>query len=352
VITMKKRATFPLLFLSLLSGCALYDPPPEPSLDGEVDGLIARGHPLQVVFSEPIDPATLRLSVVPLVTDAEGYLGDEDAHPETQLDAFFTHDPAAGQSGGTGVLSADGTRFSITPAAPLPIGPKLAVLIEPGLGDLLGNDTGARQRLTFAYEFKCAGGQATSLLPDGGYFFLFDIEKPFAVQIQILADVRIDPATGELVAQFTNADRNKDPTLCPMPCEDTEVCRLLPEPACVLPSEKAGSVDEYPDFLPNPTPPTGFSFAVKGCAEDAGDGSAVIATVPTSLVVQQPPVEAVDLAITCSFTAGADGVLRCNGSSGAKDVLIGGSSAGPAEGTSAGRPLPPEDVPDDLPPAP
>lgn len=335
--------------LSLLTGCAVYDPPPDAWIEGEVDGLVPSGQPLEVVFSEPIDPSTLRLSVVPFVTDAEGDLADEDTDPSTELAPFFTHDPGSGDTGGTGQLSADGTRFRIEPGSSLPIGPKLAVLLEQGLSDRDGHDTGVRTRLTFAYQFSCAGGKGTSLLTDGGYFFLFDIEKPFAVQIQILADVRIDPETGVLRAQFTNADRNPAPDLCPVPCESTEVCRLVPEPECVVPSEKAGTPNEYSDFVPHPEPPTGYSFTVDGCAEDASDGSAVLATAPTNLVVQQPPVEVVDLAITCAFTPGADGVLRCAGSSGARDVLIGGSSAGPAEGGATGRLLPPEDVPKDLP---
>jgi hypothetical protein len=347
-----KRALPPLFALLLLPACAVYDSPPVPSIAGAVDGVLPSGQDLEIVFSEPVDPSTLRLSVAPLVTDIEGNLPDEDDDPMTELVPFFSHDPQKGDTGGTGQLSADGTRFRIAPAQPFPIGPKLAVLVEEGLSDLKGNDTGARARVTFAYQFSCEGGKGTSLLTSGGYFFLFNIEKPFAVQIQIFADVRVDPETGSFLAQFTNADRNPDPSLCPFPCKTTEVCRLLPEPKCVIPSDKAGSVDEYSDFVPQPEPPTGYSFLVNGCAQDAGDGSAVVATVPTNLVVQSPPVEVIDLAITCAFKPGPDGAPRCTGSSGAKDVLIGGQTAGAAEGTSEGRVLPPEDIPPDLPPLP
>src|SRR5690349_20472557 len=161
---MKQRWIPTLAFLSLLSGCAVDDPPPSASIEGETDGLLPRGLELQVVFSEPIDPSTLRLAVVPFETDVEGYLGDVDATPLTELHPYFTHDPTAGQTGGTGTLSADATRFTIVPEMPLPIGPKLAVLIDPGLADPLGNDTGPRQRLTFAYEFVCAGDKATTVL--------------------------------------------------------------------------------------------------------------------------------------------------------------------------------------------
>jgi hypothetical protein len=347
---MGRRAASLVLLSPLLAACAVYDSPPVPVIDGLENGLLPNGAPLDVVFSEPIDPATLRLSLVPLVTDVEGNLADEDDKSETELEPFFSHDPPEGDTGGTGELLESNTVFRITPSKPLPVGPKLAVLIESGLADLNGNDTGVRTRLTFAYPVVAGGG--TSQLTSGVYFFLFDIEKPIGVQIQILADMRIDGETGDVLAQFTSADRNKDPDRCPMPCKETEACRLLPEPACVTPSERAGSVDEYSDFVPHPDPPTGFSFTVHGSAGDLPDGSTGLVTMPTTLSVQMPPVEAVDLAITCSFKAGDDGVLRCQGNSGAKDVLIGGSSAGAATGTSTGRLVPPEEAPKDLPPPP
>lgn len=334
----------------LLPGCALFDPPPEPSIAGIEDGLLPSSSPtLDIAFSEPIDPSTLRLSVVPLVTDADGALPDEDADATTVLTPYFTHDPTTGDAGGTSTLDASNTLLRITPAASFPIGPKLAVLVEQGLSDTLGNATGARRRLPFAYEFVCKGTPPKNVLPSGAYFFLFDIDKPIGVQIQILADVRVDPQTGTLRAQFTNADRDPAADLCPTPCADTEVCRLLPEPECVAPSEPAGSIDEYPDYVPNPDPPTGFTFTVEGCAEDSPDGSIGLATRPTDLVVQKPPVEALGLAITCSFTKDATGTYRCSGSSGADDVKIGGTSAGPAEGSSAGRSIPPGEAPSDLP---
>lgn len=344
---MVRRATALALLAPLLAACAVYDAPPSAAIDGLENGLLPAGSSLDVVFSEPIDPATLRLSVVPLVTDVEGNLADEDDKDETKLEPLFTHDPAGADSGGTGELLESNTVFRIVPSKPLPVGPKLAILIEGGLADLEGNDTGVRTRLTFAYPVQ--GGDGTTQLTSGVYFFLFNIEKPIGVQIQIMADLRVDSETGDVLAQFTSADRNMDPDRCPTPCKATEACRLLPEPACVTPSERAGDVDEYSDFVPHPDPPTGFSFTVHGSAGDLPDGSTGFVTVPTTLTVQMPPVEAIDLAITCSFKTEEDGVLRCQGNSGASDVKIGGSSAGAAEGTSTGRLVPAAEAPKDLP---
>ncbi len=331
-------------------GCALYDPPPVPAIDGAENGLVPTGEPyLDIVFSEPIDENTLRLKVAPFITtDGEGNLGDEDASAETELITFFTHDPEKGQTGGIGQINKAKNRFRITPDKPFPVGPKLVVLIEKGLADQESNDTGERTRLLFAYRLQCGEGAATTL-PSGPYFFLFDIEKPVPVQIQIFADVRINAETGSLLAQFTGADRNPDPNRCPSPCKDTEACSLVPTPECVLPSLKASSLDEYSDFITNPDPPTGYSFTVVGCAKDGPDGSIGIVTQPTDLIVQKPPVEAIGLAISCSFTKDEKGTLRCTGSSGSTDVKIGGESAGPAEGSSQGRIIPIEDASKDLP---
>jgi hypothetical protein len=350
----RAAALAPLALLCpLLAACEVYYAPPAPSIDGAVDGLVPAGQPsLQIDFSSAIDPATLKLEVVPLVTDAEGNLADEDNDPSTTLNPFFSHDPAAGDTGGTGALQNDDTQLVITPEKPFPIGPQLAVLVEPGLSDREGHKTGARTRLPFAFALKCGGDMVSSSLPSGAYFFLFQIQKPVGIQIKILADVRVDPATGTVLSQFTSAQRNKDPSRCApagLSCKDTEVCRLLPQPQCVAPSEPAGSVDEYSDFVPHPDPPTGFSFTVHGCAQDAADGSLGLATLPTDLIVQQPPVDTSDLAITCAFTKSADGSLHGTGNCGAKDVKIGGKSAGPAEGTTTGRLIPPQEAPKDLP---
>ncbi|MBK8251600.1 MAG: hypothetical protein IPK82_02900 [Polyangiaceae bacterium] len=331
------------------SGCALYDPPPNPQIKGLTDGILPSSQPLEIVFSEPVDPNTLRVLVVPYVVDAEGYLGDEDSDPTTSLNPLFTHDPGAGDTGGTGMLNADGTGFLITPSTKLPLGEKLAVLVEKGLSDFNGHSTLERTRLPFSYELKCDSGTASNLISSGAYFFLFNIDKPLPVQIQIFADMEIDQDTGEVLAQFTGADRNPDPNRCPFPCESTEVCRLLPQPECVIPSEKAGTVDEHTDFIVNPDPPTGYSFTVKGCVQDNGNGGAVLITEPTDLIVEQPPVEVTDLTITCTFELDDDGIFRCAGSSGSKDVKIGGKSAGAAVGSSNGRPIPPGEEPADLP---
>src|SRR5690606_905405 len=124
-------------------------------------------------------------------------------------------------------------------------------------------------------EFECGSGDPEpSTLPSAVYYMLADVEKPLQTQLQLFIDMRVDPATGDWAARFTNGDRDPavDCTPYGLSCDDTEVCRTLPEPDCVEPSLKAASVDEYVDFYPNYTPPIGYSFAGVGCAADVDDG--------------------------------------------------------------------------------
>src|SRR5205814_1326980 len=114
----------------------------------------------------------------------------------------------------------------------------------------------------------------------GDFFFLAAVKAPITTQVQLFASIRLDAASGAFVGQFTNADRNKSPHRCPTRCKAGEVCRLLPAPACALPSDPAGSVDEFGDYVPNDAPPTGYSFTAHGCAIDQPDGSAVFDTAP------------------------------------------------------------------------
>src|SRR5690606_38214588 len=130
-----------------------------------------------------------------------------------------------------------------------------------------------------------------------------------------------------LIAQFTNADRNRALT-CPTPCSNTEVCRLLPAPECVAPSTRAGTVDEWPDFIPNGTPPTGYSFFVQGCAVEDGSGNGVL-TAPATMNVESPKVTTEGLIMTASFAPGPDGVIRATGRLTADLVRLGESPLGP-----------------------
>lgn len=335
-----------LLATTLLAGapgCAEYEDPPQITLEG-----VTKGHltdtlaPLLLTFSKPADPGTVKIKIVRFVTDIEGDLADEDSKDETTLDILFEFPavPSKTGGGGTGVLSPDGTRLTITPKEEFPVGAGLAILVEKGLSDTKGHATAVRKRIPFSYRFDLGCTKPSAVLHSGSYFFLADVKKPLPVQIRLFAAIEVDPATGELVGRFTNAVRNPDPKRCTPACKAEEACRLLPAQECVIPSLRAGTVDEFSDFVPKTAPPNGFSFQSTGCAIDQPDGTAAFITAPMDVAVASPPVTLTKAQITGSFKLVAD-VLRGSGAITAEDVLIGTMSSGEsASGEMSARAIP------------
>ncbi|MFO0757807.1 MAG: hypothetical protein U0359_15030 [Byssovorax sp.] len=349
------KNTTVLLAISLpallaLPGCETYEGPPRVTLSGETDGTLPEPKdPIVLSFSKPADPKTVRVKIARYVTDVEGNLGDEDADPNTNLDVLFETDPDTGDSGGVANLSPDGTALTIKPITVLPVGAALVVLIEPGLADEAGHTTKVRKRIVFSYAFDLKCNAPSAVFAPGAYFVLAEVKKPIPVQVKLFAKVLLDPVTGAFTGQFTNASRNKDPDRCPMPCKSTEVCRLLPMPACVAPSERAGSVDEFSDFVPNFAAPTGFSFEAHGCAVDQGADAVLFSSAPTDVHVQQPDVTLRNTILTASFVKEGDGTLRATGSLTADDVLLGNITSGPGQVGLTMRSIPEDQVPPDLP---
>ncbi len=361
-----KRLLFALLAilsLHLIVSCETFDSPPRITIAGAVNGVLSdRTGPLRIEFSEPIVRDTMKLMVVAFTPDDEGDLRALDAGDETSappLRIYYQYDLSNGVggefdpriSGGKEQFLDQDATFLISPNAPLPVGTRLALVIESGLADAKGNKTNVRKIVPFSYEFKCAGNKVSTVLKTGPYFFLLQIEKPLQVQVQLYSWLDVNPANGQFVGQFTSGDRNLGLT-CPMPCTDTQkpVCRLKPEPECVKPAEAALSPDEYTDFGINPvTEGGGFTFPVSGCSEDQADGTAVMATVPSTvdLVAGGLKVTVNGLIVAASFTKATDGVLRASGSGTGGEVVFGGARAPGAAGTLTARDLP--EAPNGLP---
>jgi hypothetical protein len=327
--------------------CEEYQPPPKPVLLGLESGVLSDPRaPLLIDFGTAIDPETLVAKIAILDTDVEGNLKDEDPDPESTLQVLVQRDPGEGDVGAKAEIENGGTRLKLNLDSALPVGPKLVLLIEPGLKSTDNSKTSnSRIRIPFSYVVKCAAG--ASKFASGNYFVLLDVEKPLGTQIQLLAFIDVDPNTGALVSQFTNADR--DPKLqCPTPCPSTDVCRTLPAPECVAPSTRAGTVAEQSDFIPNPTPPTGYSFVVQGCAVDDGPSSGVL-TAPATMVVESPKVTVEGLTMTASFAAGPDGIVRASGSLTADLVRLGTNPLGPGKGTMTAIRIADDKVPANIP---
>jgi hypothetical protein len=358
---MHLRITLPaLLVLALLAiaamvppACQTYVAPPVASIVGLDNGvLMDPSAPLVIEFSKAIDPSTLKLQVIKFDPDSDGQLPDETGDASVSLDPLYSHDlttaadGGTGDTGGTGTLDPTHTVFTIKPLARLPVGPKLAVLIEPGLWDA-GHDstaqTAVRKRLLFSYAFNCAGG--SKLITSGPYFFLLDVQEPLGTQIKVLADLQVDAVTGKFVGQFTFASRKTDPDRCSPPCTMGNVCQTIPGPSmCVVPSTRAGSPAEWPDFYANSTPPVGFSFTVNGCAEDEPDGTATLGTQPANMVVESPPVSVDGLVLLTSFTK-SGGNLVATGTVTGDNIVFGTANLGSGHGDVLAQSIPPSQAP-------
>jgi hypothetical protein len=355
-------ASLTLLLLAVAvaigASCQTYVAPPEATLLGLSNGVLTNpAAPLVLQFSKAIDPSTLKLEVIKFDPDSEGQLPDETGDASVSLDPLFSHDGTATgdagdagagvDQGGRGTLDATHTVFTIEPLARLPVGPKLAILIEPGLWDA-GHDataqTAVRRRLLFSYAFSCEGS-GTKLVTSGAYFFLLDVQEPLGTQIKVLADLDVDSATGKFVGQFTFASRKTDPARCSPACTMGNVCETLPPPSmCVVPSTRAGSADEWPDFYANSTPPVGFSFTVTGCAEDQPDGTATLGTQPANMVVQSPPVSVDGLVLLTSFTKSGDDLVATGTVTG-DNIVFGTANLGSGHGDVLAQAIPASQAP-------
>ncbi len=345
------------------AGCQVFDAPPDPVLVGEKSGLLPNDKaPLVIDFGMPVEPKTLTLEVVPYVVNAEGELADEDNDPKTDISMglFFQHTEHFGDFGGIGTFEDGDSRYTITLGAktgtnfihaPLPIGPRLAVLVDPGLANKDGVTINARRRLVFGYQVDLSCKKPSSRFHSGDYFFLASVKTPITTQVQLYASIVLDKGSGAFIGQFTNADRDRTRKCPALHCMSTEVCRELPKPMCAMPSDPAGTVDEYPDYVPNDAPPTGYSFTAHGCVVDQGDGSVTFETVPVDVAVTQPSVTLRNARLNALFKESGS-VLRATGSFGADSVLIGTSPSGPAAGDLTGRSLTSAEAPPHIPPPP
>jgi hypothetical protein len=330
---------FGLLALALTASCEKFDAPPSPTLPDAQDGLLADpAAPVIVRFTKPIELGTLRLSIARNLTDIEGNLADE-VDPPGELSTLVTHDPDDGDKGGTLELSPDATTVTITPKTPLPITPRLVLIVEPGLQEIGGSVTHARRKIVFGFDVKLSCTKPSAVVSSGTYFYVMDVKKPIATQVQLFVVLQAQP-TGEILGQFTRAKRNPDPARCPFPCKPTEACRMLPAPACVIPSERAGTPDEFPDYVPDPGLPTGYSFTVHGCAQDLPDGTASYVNLPVDVDVPTPQVTLRNTRFASTFAPDPGGLVRGTGSISADDVLIGTISSGRGEGSLAIRKVP------------
>jgi len=341
------------LAITALLGCEAYDSPPRASLPdvNELGILTDAAAPLRLAFHEPIDPATLQVRVIRYQVDGEGQLYDEDDDTTTVVDQIYG-DIGGKRSGGIGDLDASKTLYTMSLTKTLPIGPQLAVVVEPGLADEEGNTWTVRQILKFGINFGCGDDLEPTNFPDARHFMQVEVDSPIDTQLQLFADIRIDPDTGLFVGQFTNGDRDPaiDCSVYGLTCDAaTEVCRTLPEPACVEPSKRVATPDEYPDYIHNVEPPTGYSFTVRGCVENKTDALWAFTNEPVDVQVISPPVGVKGIKFNAQFEFDEQGVLRGEGAFSAAELFLGDTPNGVALGSVFMRDIPEDEVKDGFP---
>lgn len=325
---------------TLVPACDTYHPAPEPALVGPSDNILAdTSAPIELSFKPAFVASTLNLKVVRYDIDGEGNLYDEDADPNTTLDVLFSTQPGAADVGGTHEVTGDGTGLKIKLDKEPPVGPRLAIVLEPGTESVDGAKVAQRKIIKFGYKFECGASGLGSSLPSGGYFFLIDLEAPIpGLQIQLYGLLNVDPKTGRFTGQFTNADRTPGLPGCAMECGTKNVCRTkgVSSPVCVMPSERPGNVDEFADFFANDKPPVGFSFTVSGCADDKG-ALTNFAIEPTDVKVTSPAVTVQKIKLSAQFKETEPGVFRGQGSMASPQVLLGTIESGEGRGTLNAR---------------
>lgn len=336
------------VILVALGACEDYEPPPDVSVEGMTNGVMTDPRaPFVIDFGMPVEESSVVVQVAFYDVDAGGNLPDERTPPQP-LRIVFKHDPTQGDFAATATFEDGDTKLRLVPTGAMPVGPQLVLLVDPGLRSQDGRERHYRTRIPFSYEVQCPPAARATAFQSGVYFLLLQVDKPIGTQIQLFGAIDVDSTTGAFVGQFTKARRNPDGNRCPTPCDSTDACTLYPSPHCVPPSTAAGTVDEYPDWIPNATPPTGFSFEVHGCAVDDGNATDVL-TQPATMIVQQPSVTVQGLTMSAQFAPGADGVVRATGSLTADDTYLGKGALGPGSGTVTARRVPDGQVPSGVP---
>lgn len=340
--------------VSLFGACAPFDFPATAEIDGTQTGSILpdNSQPLTVRFSKPIKPETLDLRVVPLDLDEEGQLADE-ADPDVELDSYARYYGFSGTTqNGRSELLDDNKTLRLFPAVPFPVARELAVIIDPGLQNRSGIDTRARIRLPFSYDFQCKN-TGTKLLKSGDYVYLLNILEPVGgVQVQFFANFVVDEATGQFRAQFTKASRNEDRSRCKtVQCGAESVCRTLPTEACVPPSEKMSSIEEFVDFLPDPSSAKGFTLSMQGCVEDQADGTAALVSKPVEFSMPTPAVRVSGLTLVAAFKPDGSDLIRASGTATGIRSWLGNQVFGAAKGSITARSLKDGQAPGEVPKA-
>lgn len=137
-----RRLTWLTLFALFPLGCEVYDPPPKAKITQPRSGKWTLEDPVELVFTEPIDPRSLKIDIREAIYDREGYFLDENP----PIIRSCTLDLGSGPSEGCGdlemILSEAQDSVEIFQNGMLEPyeGEPLVIIVRAGLKDLAGRE--------------------------------------------------------------------------------------------------------------------------------------------------------------------------------------------------------------------
>ncbi len=278
---------FALTPLSL--GCDAYNPPPEAALVQPTVGFWTSVTPIEFTFTEPIDPASLVVTIWPSEVDMEGNFRP-DVVPLVR-DCSLATSPC-----GVLTLSLDetATRATITQndAFAEREGKPLVLEVHAGLADPSGRQRKVPTRFDFQVNPRC-GNEPIDVGLDTGMMTLTANLQVLPIWLHMYLDFAIDRATGRF-AVFGSFARleDRDPQLAPN--------------------------YNHPDGFEPDLGPAGWAVYFTGCMVAQGDGQFFLQSDPFDVnivVLNTIPVTLTGFQV--------QGTLKPDGSADGRDFVSG-----------------------------
>jgi hypothetical protein len=237
---------------AVVAGCESYDPPPEARLSQPSGGFWTEIAPIEVRFTEPVQPDTVRISVWPSEFDIEGAF-----RPNVQAlisDCTLASSPC--QRGVELQLSEDRMTLTLVQHEAFAdyLGKPLVLIIHAGLRD----DAGRQRRVDTLYDFQInprCGNQAIDVDMTTGVITMAANLQVLPIMLYMYFDIAIDPATGRALVVGTFA-------------------RLRPEVA----EERKGSY--HPDDFQPELGASAWAVQFTACVARQPDGSVFMQSDP------------------------------------------------------------------------
>lgn len=206
------RATLvALLAASPLAACEEYDPPPEVTLVQPSVGFWTAVTPIELVFTESIDPASLVLTIWPSERDIEG-----NFRPDVQPIVANCSLATTPCNGLMLSLNENATRATIIQNEVFADreGVPMVIEIHAGLKDLVGRTRKVATFFDFQINPQC-GNQPVDIDLDSGVISLTANLQVLPIWLQMLLDFAIDEDTGRfrVIGTFARVASGREPPL-------------------------------------------------------------------------------------------------------------------------------------------